>query len=213
MRSVGAERPMDLGAWTLSTPWGALDRTQVRELALPGALIGPLGGLIAGGFAAMGGQSVAVIVTAFVGLGVPLALGGAAYEILLATGRFPLGTLAPAALLWAVAFPVACAIAAALVDLVAGTSVAVPNGWLAFLVYQVLVAVPFAIGFWWLHENFVPRWWFHIRERNPVADHFIRNMLAYAAEAEAEEAAAERRRAAKRHAGTAERRSARERRR
>jgi len=186
MGSVGAERPLGLGAWTLSTPWGTLDRGQVWEFALPGALIGPLGGLIAAGFAAMGDQTLPVIVTAFVGLGVPLALGGAAYELLLATGRFPVGTLAPAALLWAFVFPVACAIAAALVDVVAGTSVAVPNGWLAFIVYQVLVAVPFAIGFWWLHENFVPRWWFHIRERNPVAEHFIRDKLAYAAEAEAE---------------------------
>ena len=186
MGSVGAERPLGLGAWTLSTPWGTLDRGQVWELALPGTLIGPLGGAVAAGFAAMGGQSAAVIVTAFVGLGIPLALGGAAYEVLLATGRIPIGTLTPAALLWAVVFPVACVIAAALVDLVAGTSVAVPNGWLAFIVYQVLVAVPFAIGFWWLHENFVPRWWFHIRERNPVADHFIRVQLAYAEKAEAE---------------------------
>ena len=195
MGSVGAERPLGLGAWTLSTPWGTLDRGQVWEFALPGALIGPLGGLIAAGFAAMGGQTLPVIVTAFVGLGVPLALGGAAYELLLATGRVPLGTLTPAALLWAVVFPVACAIAAALVDLVAGTSVAVPHGWLAFIVYQALVAVPFAIGFWWLHENFVPRWWFHIRERNPVAEHFIRDKLAYAAAAEAEK---ERRSARKR---------------
>jgi hypothetical protein len=50
----------------------------------------------------------------------------------------------------------------------------------------MLVSVPFAIGFWWLHENFVPRWWFHIRDRNPVADQFIRSQLAYAGEAEAE---------------------------
>jgi hypothetical protein len=199
MGSPHAERPAvtaaGLRAHSLATPWGTLTGSQVRELALPGALIGPLGGLIAGAFAALGGLSLPVVLVAAFGLGVPLALGGAAYELLLATGRFPLGTLAPAALLWAVAFPVSCVLAAALTDLAAGSSVAVPHGWPAFVVYQVLVAVPFAIGFWWLHENFVPRWWFHIRDRNPVANEFIRRQLAYAGEAEAEH---ERRRQRKR---------------
>ena len=187
--------PPGLGGGSLSTPWGTLTESQVREMALPGAMIGPLGGLIAGAFAAMGGLPLPVVLVAAFGLGVPLALGGAAYELLLATGRFPLGTLAPAAMLWSVVFPVSCVVAAALVDVAAGSSVAVPNGWLAFVVYQVLVAVPFAIGFWWLHENFVPRWWFHIRDRNPVADEFIRRQLAYAGDAEAEK---ERRRERKR---------------
>jgi hypothetical protein len=173
-------------AGPLATPWGTLNWGQVRELALPGALIGLLGGIVAGGLVAMTGQPPAVVLVAFVSLAVPLAVGGAAYELLLATGRAPLGMLAPAALLWAVAFPPARLIEAAAVDVVAGDQVAVPNGWLAFAVYQVLVAVPFAIGFWWLHENFAPRWWFHIRERNPVADHFVRTKLEYAAKAEAE---------------------------
>ena len=172
----------------LSTPWGRLSRSQVYEFTLPGALVGPLGGAIAGGFAALADQPLSVVLVAAFALGLPLAAGGAAYELLLATGRAPVGMLAPAALLWVVVFPPSCVLAAALVDLAAGSSVAVPNGWLAFIVYQVLVAVPFAIGFWWLHENFVPRWWFHIRERNPVADHFIREKLAYAAHAEAEKA-------------------------
>jgi hypothetical protein len=175
-----------VSAGPLATPWGTLSWGQVRELALPGALIGLLGGIIAGGLVAITGQSPAVVLVACVSLAVPLAVGGVAYELLLATGRAPLGMLAPAALLWAVAFPPARLIEAAAVDVVAGDQVAVPNGWLAFAVYQVLVAVPFAIGFWWLHENFAPRWWFHIRERNPVADHFVRTKLEYAANAEAE---------------------------
>jgi hypothetical protein len=197
MGSPHAERPLAPGleAGSLSTPWGTLTGSQVRELALPGALIGPLGGAIGGAFAAVGSQSLPVVLVAAFGLGIPLALAGAAYELLLATGRIPLGTLTPAALLWIAAFPPSCVFAAALVDLVAGTSVAVPHGWLAFIVYQMLVSVPFAIGFWWLHENFVPRWWFHIRDRNPVADQFIRSQLAYAGEAEAEK---ERRRERKR---------------
>jgi hypothetical protein len=181
-------------AGPLTTPWGTLNWGQVRDLALPGALIGLLGGIVAGGLVAITDQSLAVVLVASVSLGVPLAVGGAAYDLLLATGRAPLGMLAPAALLWAVAFPPARMLEATAVSVVAGEQVAVPHGWLSFAVYQVLVAVPFAIGFWWLHENFAPRWWFHIRKRNPVADHFVRVKLEYAVRAEAEK---ERRRRSK----------------
>jgi hypothetical protein len=188
MTTVPSERGVAApsGSGPLSTPWGTLDWGQVRELALPGALIGLLGGIVAGGLVAITGQPLPVVLVACVSLALPLALGGAAYDLLLATGRAPLGMLAPAALLWAVAFPPSRMLQAAVVDVVAGEEVAVPQGWAAFAVYQVLVAVPFAIGFWWLHENFAPRWWFHIRERNPVADHFVRGQLEYAAQAEAE---------------------------
>ena len=189
MTTVPSDRGVaapQVSAGPLSTPWGTLSWGQVRELALPGALIGLLGGIVAGGLVAITGQSLAVVLVATVTLAVPLAAGGAVYDLLLATGRAPLGMLAPAALLWAVAFPPARLLQAAAIDVVAGDQVAVPHGWLSFAVYQVLVAVPFAIGFWWLHENFAPRWWFHIRKRNPVADHFVRVKLEYAAKAEAE---------------------------
>lgn len=170
----------------VSTPWASLGRRQVVELALPGVVIGLLGGAIAGGLSAAGGLALHVALFAGVALGVPLALAGAGYEILLAKGRFPLGVLTPVALYWAVAFPVARMIEAALVALYASSAVAVPYGWLDYVVYQVLVSVGFGIGFWWLHENFAPRWWFHIRGRNPVADHFVRVQLQYAGVAEEE---------------------------
>ncbi|HEY6775390.1 MAG TPA: hypothetical protein VI122_02675 [Thermoleophilaceae bacterium] len=190
MKATRAERLTAL--WTsegpVSTPWGVLSWRQVRELALPGALIGLLGGMIAGGLAAVSDLSLAVVLVVGVGLAVPLAFAGGVYEILLAKGKAPLGVLGPVALLWFVAFPPIRVAHAALTDLVAGQPVAVPYGWAAFVVYQVLVSVPFAIGFWWLHENFAPRWWFHIRERNPVADHFIRVQLQYAGAAEEEKA-------------------------
>ena len=60
-----------------------------------------------------------------------------------------------------------------MLDLYAGEGVAVPNGWLDFIVYQVLLSVAFGIGYWWLHENFAPRWWFHLRDRNPVAAQYM----------------------------------------
>jgi hypothetical protein len=187
MRASRAEPivPVSSREGPVTTPWGVLSWTQAWELALPGVVIGLIGGLIAGGLAAAAGLSVWVVLVAGA-LGLPLAAVGALYEILLAQGRAPLGTLGPIALVWAIAFPPIRVAHAAVTDLVAGDNVAVPYGWAAFIAYQVLVAVPFAIGFWWLHENFVPRWWYHIRERNPVADHFVRVQLAYAAEAEAE---------------------------
>jgi hypothetical protein len=150
-------------------------------MILPGTLIGLLGGLIAGGLAAMGGLSLDVAFVAAITLGIPLAIVGAVYEILLAKGTIPMGPLAPAAAVWAVGFPVSRSLNGALTDLYAGSSVAVPNGWAAFIVYQVLLSVAFAIGFWWLHENFAPRWWYSLRDSNPVANHFVRVQLSLAA--------------------------------
>jgi hypothetical protein len=200
---MGASRAESLAASSspdgpVSTPWGVLSWSQVLELSLPGASVGLLAGAIAGVLAAASGLSPAVVLVMGLGLAVPLALAGAAYEVLLAKGKLPLGTLASAAIVWCIAFPPIRVAHAALTDLVAGDSVAVPHGWAAFVVYQVLVSVPFAIGFWWLHENFAARWWFHIRARNPVADHFVRVQLQYAVAAEEEKEARQARAEARR---------------
>jgi hypothetical protein len=188
MTASRAERPTTPppGPAPADTPWASLGRRQLAELTLPGVAIGVLAGVIAGGLAAAGGLAFHVALFAGVALGVPLALAGAGYEILLARGRVPLGMLTPIALYWAVGFPVVRVLHAGLLDLYAGPDVAVPYGWLDFIVYQVLLSVAFAIGYWWLHENFAPRWWFHLRDRNAVADFFVRHQLQYAAAAEQE---------------------------
>jgi len=187
MQAIRAERGTDTTAPRgLSTPYGVLDRTQVLELSAPGAAIGLLGGVIAGGLLAISGLAFPVTLVAGFLLAAPLALAGAVYEILLAKGKIPMGTVAGAAMVWAVAWPVIRVVHGAVVDLIAGNGIATPNGILGFFIYQVLVSVPFAIGFWWLHENFAPRWWFRIRDRNPVANHFIRVQLQYAGAAEEE---------------------------
>jgi hypothetical protein len=161
----------------VSTPWASLDRRQVVELTLPGVVIGLLGGMILGVVVGGGGAAFHVALFAGVTLGVPLAVAGAGYELLVAKGRIPLGILTPVALYWAVAFTVARVFQTALLDLYAGSDVAVPYGWLDFLAYQALVSVGFGIGYWWLHENFAPMWWIRIRERNPVADYLLRVKL------------------------------------
>ena len=147
------------------------------ELTLPGVVIGLLGGVILGVVVAGTGEPFHVALFAAVSLGVPLAVAGAGYEILVAQGRIPLGMLTPVALYWAVAFTVSRVFQTGLLDLYAGSEVAVPHGWLDFLAYQALVSVGFGIGYWWLHENFAPLWWIRIRERNPVADHLLRVKL------------------------------------
>jgi hypothetical protein len=161
----------------VSTPWASLDRRQVVELTLPGVVIGLLGGMILGVVVGGGGAAFHVALFAGVTLGVPLAVAGAGYELLVAKGRIPLGILTPVALYWAVAFTLARVFQTALLDLYAGSDVAVPYGWLDFLAYQALVSVGFGIGYWWLHENFAPMWWIRIRERNPVADYLLRVKL------------------------------------
>jgi hypothetical protein len=172
-----------------STPWASLERRQVVELTLPGVVIGLVGGVILGVVVAGGGEPFHVALFAAVTLGVPLAVAGAGYELLVAQGRIPLGMLTPVALYWAVAFTVARVFQTALLNLYAGSAVAVPHGWLDFLAYQALVSVGFGIGYWWLHENFAPLWWFRIRDRNPVADHLVRVKLEFAGAVEAQRAA------------------------
>jgi hypothetical protein len=158
--------------------WELLDRRQMVELSLPGAVIGLLGGLIAGGLAASGGLSLGLSLVSAIALGVPLAAVGALYEILLARGRVPLGPLTPVAMVWVIGFPAVRITHAALISMYAGDAVAVPNGWVDFIVYNIILSVPFAIGFWWLHENFAPRWWMHIADRNPVAAMYMKVLVS-----------------------------------
>ena len=158
--------------------WELLDRRQMVELILPGAAIGLLGGVIAGGLAAGGGLSLGLSMFSAIALGVPLAAVGALYEILLARGRVPLGMLAPAAIVWAVGFPAVRITHAALISVFAGEAVAVPFGWVDFIVYNIILSVPFAIGFWWLHENFAPRWWMYIADHNPVAAQYMKVLVS-----------------------------------
>jgi hypothetical protein len=174
--------------------WTRLDRRQRVDLLLPGAMIGLLGGIIGGGLTAIGGLPFDVALVSAIALAVPLTLVGAFYDWLLCQGRIPLGPMAPASLIWFVGFPVGRCFHAAVTDLYAGAPVEVPHGWAAFVVYQVLVSVAFSIGFWWLHENFAPRWWFQIRPRNPVADHFVQVQLEYVVAAQAEKVSRRQRR-------------------
>ena len=188
-----------------SVLWAGLNRRQVVELMVPGAAIGLIGGVVAGVLGASGGLSLSLALAAAVSLALPLALAGAIYELLLTMGRMPLGPLGPMALFWAIGFPLARAVNATAVNIFAGDPVAVPHGWLDFMIYNMLLSVGFAIGFWWLHQNYAPRWWFRIRDRNPLANYFINSQLQFlgwqAEQRQAERRDRKQRRAAKATAG------------
>jgi hypothetical protein len=169
-----------------STAWASLGGRRVVELTVPGVAIGLLGGVILGVVVGGAGEPFHVALFAAVTLAVPLAAAGAGYEILVAQGRIPLGVLTPVALYWVVAFTLCRVFQTALLDLYAGSDVAVPHGWLDFLAYQALVSVGFGIGYWWLHENFAPLWWIRIRDRNPVADYLVGVKLQQAGALEAQ---------------------------
>jgi hypothetical protein len=191
--SVRAPRPGPV--WDLG--WRRL-----LELAVPGIAIGLLGGVIAGAAMAAGGLSLDVALFAGAALAVPLAVAGAGLELLLASGRFPMSALTPVALYWVIAFPIVRVIHAGLLSLYAGAPVAVPHGWLDFIVYQALLSVAFGIGYWWLHENFAPRWWYHVRGRNPVAAQYMGVLIQHAvANEEQHRQSKQRRRKSRRDSG------------
>jgi hypothetical protein len=153
-----------------------MNQTEARntvEVIVPGVLIGLIAGAVAGGVALLAGLSVGYVVATTIGLGVPLAAFGAGYSLLLASGRMRLGGVAPAALYWLVAFPVARCVHEVLVDVLTGSAVAFPDGVVRFVAYQAIVSVGYAIGFIWLHENVFAKWWVRVRDHNPVAARYV----------------------------------------
>src|SRR4051812_49476995 len=74
-------------------------------LTLPGLAVGFIAGVLAGGLTAIVGQSAGAAVVAALSLGVPLALLGGGYTMLLIDKRVRLGGFAPAALYWLGGFP------------------------------------------------------------------------------------------------------------
>jgi hypothetical protein len=165
-----------------------MNQTQARqtaELVAPGFLIGMIAGAIGGGVAAMAGLPVSYVIATTFGLGLPLAAFGVGYSILLASGRIRLGGVAPAALYWLFAFPVARVVHEVLVDVLSGGAVALPDGVVEFVAFQALVSVGYAIGFIWMHEYVFGRWWVRIRDHNPVADRYVAQYTRQAARTQA----------------------------
>lgn len=116
-----------------------------------------------------GGASAgrALVVTLL--LGIPLALLGALYDVLLVAGRMGIGTIAPAVVFWLPLFPLARLVDEVLSDVVTGDPIALPGGVAGFLAYEALLSLGFAIGWVFLHDQLGPLWWLRVRAHNPVA--------------------------------------------
>ncbi|MBA3790014.1 MAG: hypothetical protein H0X23_02075 [Rubrobacter sp.] len=151
------------------------------ELMLPGILVGLGTGLIAGGLAALGGLPFAYVALTTLALGVPLAVMGAGYDAILASGRIRLGGVAPAMLYWIPAFPLARLFHEVVLDIGFGRAVVLPEALMSFLTFQAIMSVGYTIGFLWLHENVAGLWWLRVRDHNPVAARYVGQYTSQAA--------------------------------
>jgi hypothetical protein len=163
-------------------------------LTLPGLAVGFIAGVLAGGLTAFVGQPTGAAVVATLSLGVPLALLGGGYTMLLINKRVRLGGFAPAALYWLIGFPLARLLHELAVTWFVGGRPTFPPDTLGFLAFQGIISLGFAIGFLWLHERLAPRWWGRLAEHDEQAREVY---LRYAGHAQAIFEASERRRAAR----------------
>jgi hypothetical protein len=142
---------------------------RLARLTMPGLVVGFIAGVLAGGLAAFVGQPASWALVSALTLGVPLALLGSGYTMLLIQGRVRLGGFAPAALYWLVAFPFARLLHEVLTKFILAGELTLPPEPLGFLAYQGIVSGGFAIGFLWLHERIAPRWWQRLAVHDPEA--------------------------------------------
>lgn len=151
------------------------------ELAVPSAVVGMTAGFVAGGLALVVGQPLGWAMVTALTLGVPLAVLGGLYGVLLGSGKVRIGVFAPAALFWFVGFPLARLAHEVLFGLVLGGAPGLPADLLGFLAYQAMVSVGWAIGFLWLHERIAPGWLRRVRAGNPAAERLFERYVVHAA--------------------------------
>ena len=162
------------------------------EFCVPAFAIGGLAALGAGVLAFVAGQPAGWAVLTALSLGVPIGLFGAGYAVLVAVGKVPIGVFTPAAVLWAVGFPLARLTQECVTEwLFTGTPGLPPGPLWGFLVYQALLSMGFAIGYLWLHEQLGRYWWPHLCDHNPYAYRSVeRHMVASEAIRQRKEATA-----------------------
>lgn len=134
-------------------------------LTLPGLIVGFIAGVFAGGLTAIVGQPAGAALVAALALGLPLALLGGGYTMLLINNKVRLGGFAPVALYWLIGFPVARLLHEIVLTWYVGGTPGLPPDTVGFLAFQGIISLGFAIGFLWLHERVAPRWWGKLARR------------------------------------------------
>jgi hypothetical protein len=129
----------------------------VRWLKIPGMVIGFVAGLIVGALAAVGGAPTGFIIIAGLGLGIPLAIFGVLYDVLLDAGKLSFGYAAPTALYGVLTFPIARLIQELLLTAIFGQGITLQqeSNVLSFLAYQAIMGFGYGIGFLMIHGQIV----------------------------------------------------------
>jgi hypothetical protein len=153
---------------------------QLAEVGAPGAAIGVIAGAIVGGMGVLVGHPVGWAVVSALVLGVPLALLGGGYGVLVALGYFKPGVFAPAALYWMLGFPLSRLLHETVTPVLLGGTPTPPSDVLTFLVFQSLVSMGFAIGFIWTYERIAPTWSTRIKDHNPYAQRVYARYVEHA---------------------------------
>lgn len=166
-----------MAAHTTSTHRGGF--LEHAEIAVPGFAIGLLSGLFGAGVGALAGLPAALTLTVAAGLGLPLALLGAGYCILIARGRIAIGAVSPVALYWLIGFPLARLIDETAVAAVMGQESVLREPLPSFLAFQALLSVGYAIGFLWLHERIAPHWFVRVQTHNRLAADLVQRYLEH----------------------------------
>jgi hypothetical protein len=141
----------------------------LAEVGLPGAAIGAVSGVVVGLLAIVVGQPIGWAAVGALTLGLPLALFGVGYGMLVARGWFRPGVFAPVAFYWMVGFPVSRLLHETVTPVLLGGNSTPPSDVLTFFAFQALVSMGFAIGFIWLYERIAPYWLMRIQDHNADA--------------------------------------------
>lgn len=145
------------------------DARMLAEFCVPAASVGAVAGLVAGGLAPFAGLSAGWSVATGLALGVPIALVGSLYAVLLAKEKISGNVFLPLGLMWLVGFPLCRLIHQLTFEYAAVGNLGLSRSIVEFLGFQALLSMGFAFGFMWAHEQFGRRWWPKIREHNVYA--------------------------------------------
>jgi hypothetical protein len=169
----------------------------LAEFCVPAASVGAIAGIVAGGLGALAGLPVGWAVATGLALGVPIALVGSGYAVLVAKEKVPPGPFAPLGLVWLIGFPLCRLVHQVCFEYAASGRFGLREPLWEFLVFQALLSMGFAFGFMWAHEQFGRRWWPRVREHNVYAyrttEHYKETALLMHERKEAAQAARARR--------------------
>ena len=129
----------------------------LRQLKIPGMVIGFVAGLIVGALAAFVGAPTSYIIVAALGLGIPLAFFGIIYDALLDAGKLNFGYAAPSALYGVLTFPIARLVQELLLTAIFGQGITLQHeeNVLQFLIYQGIMGFGYGIGFLMIHSQII----------------------------------------------------------